>query len=681
MACLRDVRLELVRPGPPHNQLLSPLTPYMALCGDGSPVTFHIDLEHRQLLNRLERLRYIAADDEKGFVPVPERLREAQVQELGEEMGRLLARIPSLNTELSRARSEAARSEFVHLRLVLSGSELAILPFELARAPQAFPGEGLDFFLQGNLPVVVSREIRRGRPLPVRWDTQEPKVLFVSAAPAGLTVPDIEHIQALREALEPWIEWPDESLPNASQSIEERRLPFVKSRLRVIGDATIENIYNLCAQESFTHVHILAHGDLYREAGEDRFGVALHRRDDPRQKHVVGGKQLAQALLAEASDGTTRSQPLVVTLAMCDSGTQGSVLVPGGSIAHDLHSEGIPWVFASQFPLTKKGSVEIAKYLYPRLLRGDDPRQVLFELRRKLSMTAGGEHDWASVVTYASVGSDLDTQVSAFFERQTVKAINVQMARADRLVAAMKQPSEASTPEEGERVKNRTIQLVHAILEKVAALLDRWERRLSPGGTLTDRTGRSNCYGMQGSTHKRIGLLQADLGKHREASDALQAAVRAYRRAMDEWVIDDARFNWTASQYLALNAVLTRATPGESRVASALDRDTYAICRRLAERDLENPDRELRAWAHGTLAELELLSSVYNASSPSRDITERVLRHCRSIVSLMGWNSFHAESTRRQFQRYADGWLSPSATNEWQEVAGKAVEALTADTG
>ena len=26
-----SVKLELVRPGPPHNQLLSPLTPYMAL--------------------------------------------------------------------------------------------------------------------------------------------------------------------------------------------------------------------------------------------------------------------------------------------------------------------------------------------------------------------------------------------------------------------------------------------------------------------------------------------------------------------------------------------------------------------------------------------------------------------------------------------------------------------------
>ena len=34
MARVHEVELELVRPGPPHNQLLSPLTPYMALCGE-----------------------------------------------------------------------------------------------------------------------------------------------------------------------------------------------------------------------------------------------------------------------------------------------------------------------------------------------------------------------------------------------------------------------------------------------------------------------------------------------------------------------------------------------------------------------------------------------------------------------------------------------------------------------
>ena len=42
MAEIRSVLLDIVRPGPAHNQLLSPLTPYLALCGADGPVTISI---------------------------------------------------------------------------------------------------------------------------------------------------------------------------------------------------------------------------------------------------------------------------------------------------------------------------------------------------------------------------------------------------------------------------------------------------------------------------------------------------------------------------------------------------------------------------------------------------------------------------------------------------------------
>jgi hypothetical protein len=664
MMRVHDVKLELVRPGPPHNQLLSPLTPYMALCGEGSPVTFHIDYEHRQLLNRLERLRYIAPDGKGGFVSVPERLREAQVYELGDEIGDLLSRIPSLNSELARARgSEAGDSEFVHLRLVLSGSELSILPFELARAPQAFPGEGLDFSLQGSLPIVVTREIRRSRPLAARWDARDPKVLFIAAAPAGLTVPLREHARALRNALDPWIEWPDTAAIQGKPE-EEARLPLVKERLRVLSGASIQQIYETCAKESFTHVHILAHGATYPDAGEERFGVALHRQGRPDEKHVVGGKQLAQALRAEGQEGADRSEPLIVTLAICDSGQQGSVLVPGGSIAHDLHTEGIPWVFASQFPLTKTGSVRIAEFLYPRLLRGDDPRQVLYELRRTLSMRASGEHDWASLVTYAALEGDFDYRVAQFFERQTTRAIEVLMSKADRLVAARGRTNRAR---DGAKVDNDQAK---ATLREVSEWLSRWEKRMPPaGGTLRERTTRTNCFGTQGSTFKRIGLLHASLGEHDLARQELHRALDAYRRATDEWVTDDARYSWTASQSLALSAVLKEGTKRE--------KSTYTICRRLAERDLDSANTLLRAWAHATLAELDLLSSVYDAQD-HEVIRKEVLKHCDHIVALAGTHSFPAESTRRQFERYATGWGQPSTEPDpgWKKIARDAATRL-----
>jgi hypothetical protein len=128
MTRFHDVELEIVRPGPPHNQLLSPLTLYLALCGEGSPITFHINLEHHKLVSRLQQLRYVV-DEGDLAVAVPNRMREAAVVELAETVGGVLADIRTLLAEVWRARcaGDAAReeSQYVHLRLMLGGSDLA----------------------------------------------------------------------------------------------------------------------------------------------------------------------------------------------------------------------------------------------------------------------------------------------------------------------------------------------------------------------------------------------------------------------------------------------------------------------------------------------------------------------------------------------------------------------------
>ena len=79
MSEIRNVKLELLRHGPAHNQLFSPLTPYLALCGADGPVTINMPFEHRQLLNRLERLRYSTEGKE-----IAAGQREAEVREMGE---------------------------------------------------------------------------------------------------------------------------------------------------------------------------------------------------------------------------------------------------------------------------------------------------------------------------------------------------------------------------------------------------------------------------------------------------------------------------------------------------------------------------------------------------------------------------------------------------------------------
>ena len=53
---MRTITLELLRHGPAHNQLLSPLTPYLALCEDHEAVTLQVKLEHRSLLHQLRAL-------------------------------------------------------------------------------------------------------------------------------------------------------------------------------------------------------------------------------------------------------------------------------------------------------------------------------------------------------------------------------------------------------------------------------------------------------------------------------------------------------------------------------------------------------------------------------------------------------------------------------------------------
>ena len=60
---MREITLELLRHGPSHNQLLSPLTQYLALCENHEAVTVQIPFEHGQFLHRLSALRY---EDQNG---------------------------------------------------------------------------------------------------------------------------------------------------------------------------------------------------------------------------------------------------------------------------------------------------------------------------------------------------------------------------------------------------------------------------------------------------------------------------------------------------------------------------------------------------------------------------------------------------------------------------------------
>ena len=149
--------------------------------------------------------------------------------------------------------------------------------------------------------------------------------------------------------------------------------------------------------------------------------MILRGQDDA--PDVVSGDQFANALTAVSSGGIHR--PTVVTVASCDSGNVGTVIIPGASFAHALHQAGVPLVVASQFPLSKEGSVPLAGALYTGLLWGENPLVLLQQLRAELHVRyTSSWHDWASLVVYEALPQALSEQLDALRYSQAKRAIN-----------------------------------------------------------------------------------------------------------------------------------------------------------------------------------------------------------------------------------------------------------------
>lgn len=703
MTVFHDVKLEIVRPGPPHNQLLSPLTLYTALCGESAPVTFSIELEQRQLLNRISGLRYVVQDGRVTRM-ISEKSRQAAVNDMGREIGKILAKLQNLLFEQGRALGQAIRDQncnndgehMVHLRLVSSASELANIPFEMAISPAATTSEGKRMLLDLNLPMVLTREIRRTRPIPIAWDRKlDTKILVIAAQPGFLTVPIKNHVRALRKSLEPWVGLQTASGEKASPD----RVDEVRKRIRILNDASIKSIYEICSREYFTHVHILAHGGSFEESGEQRFGLILCDPEDTSKPHYVSGATLAKAVQAEHREGTTRSSPVMVTLATCDSGAHGSVLIPGGSLAYDLHVAGIPWVVASQFPLSKRGSTVMTRELYPRIWRGDDPRKALFEVRRILFTQLGQMHDWASLVIYASLPKDFDAQVTRFFETQTIAAIDTAMKRADDISKAISGEGENPSPdsrEEPSASQGSPEDIEGAALNKVKQYLQFWEKRLPAGKDMDSRLSRGLFYGISGSTYKRIALLKKSKlnTKEENSPDSAHAyqknirkALACYDRACDEWTTDEDKFHWdwVATQYLSLKAVLfwesERGKKENKRRYDSDDRDyaRYEMAKELAKNHFQKADSNIaKAWACGTLAELVMLSLHYKKGSRRTypTIQKEVIKYCVNLIEHVGIDDFAAKSTCRQFIRYKQYW-SDAQEGIFGKIADAAINALS----
>lgn len=638
---MRTITLELLRHGPAHNQLLSPVTQYLALCESDSAVTIRVPFEHNQMLYRLHALGYAMGEESRQF----------QMKDTAQVLGELLAGIPGFTAAVNRMRQPPGESEATHLRLILSASELALLPFELALAPPGCPGTGQPLLLQSQMRLCITRETRRTQETFVEWP-DSPRILFVYASPPGYElVPARAHLLALRRALEPWI-----ALTGDEDQATRQKL--IARHLAVVGDASIESLEEACATGNFTHIHILAHGNKREEAYDRRFGLALHDPRDPlASADVVSGERIATALrVAKRGEGSQLSCPAVVTLASCNSGNVGGVTSSGASIGHALHEANIPLVIVSQFPLSYGGSVRMVEVLYGGLLWGEDPRELLINLRRTLHVQFPASHDWASITGYASLPPNFEQQIASAQIRRTESSINEALRVADAVTRRFSVP----TPSSPATLDNDRHKL--AILERTSAQVASAKGRLRK---LVQRypAEQAKISALLASSEKREAQIQYARSEistlpqeqrnaaHARALSALELARDHYWDAFQQ---DRANY-WSAIQFLSLTVILQIC--GRSAVTAASKDESIMALWTLAEiqslEDMQRGDLNDRVWALGNLIELYLLAPLIPRGTKI-DVSASLEDRARELASMARQHPFGVFSTRRQVTRYIE---------------------------
>jgi hypothetical protein len=189
------------------------------------------------------------------------------------------------------------------------------------------------------------------------------------------------------------------------------------------------------------------------------------------------------------------------------------------------------------------GSVTLTEVLYQRLLRGDDPRGIQHEIRHRLNTGSRTDHDWASLVVYATIPSDFAEAVEAFRDRQTRALIDVALGKAEAMIST-------GSPQE-------TIEQVYADVRQEARA---WRDRTSLGPAWAlSYAAEVERFGMSGAIEKRIAELRMKTGDRRGALVSWRESRDWYREAIEKRKREVERIrvsHWVLTQYLSLSAVL-----------------------------------------------------------------------------------------------------------------------------
>ena len=289
------------------------------------------------------------------------------------------------------------------------------------------------------------------------------------------------------------------------------------------------------------------------------------------------------------------------------------------------------------------------------------PRWVLYELRQRLRTDSPNTHDWASIVAYATIARELEAQVEAFHDRQVRSRLEVCFARIDEIVGAALR---ASPTDAAAALDDATLAELKLHCSAIRAHLQEWCDQLSDAHTPAKHAER---YGLRGASEKRIAISYA-LAKERNAS------LKAYRQALDYYqqaTDADPTNHWLVTQVLCLSA-LPELKADVGKLASERG-PWWVAARQIAEWQMQHTDPAQRVWALVTLAELELLGTIYaGAAFDAAVACQNIAALCHKIREQTRGQDFPRFSALRQFRRYANDWPS----DKWKDCADAAIKVL-----
>lgn len=653
----RNVTLEFLRHGPPHNQLLSPLTRYLALCGNHSSVTVEVPYEHAQFLARQKVLSYegeLQQDRSLTERALAKQNRELQLQWAAQEISGMLAQIPPLISELKAADEQ---DDFTHFEIVLSAQELALLPFELALAPPGCPGDGQTLALQSQSPLCITRRVRRVDNELVKWPDGG-RILFVEALPpddAEVLVP--AHMLALRRAIDPWVGADSTEVKGPAE--QKRRGDNI---LTVLRNASVEDISSKLRDGDYTHLHILAHGVECIEGVDKRFALRLRSARNRNEWDDVSSSRLMTIVRSFVKNKShTLSLPAVVTLASCNGANGGSVIGAGASIAHGLHEAGIPLVIGSQFPLSFAGSVLMVEVLYRGLLWGEDPRVLLNNLRRQLKYRLPDTHDWASLIAYAGLPSNISAQSRNVQYEQALRCIDTAFSYSDEYSGNWNRQQQIMNVAEAERMQTQL-----AVMQKRLSRAETYLRQ-----TIEDLPGVGAAF----SIHRKA-MVYGRLASMEKRKAEVEFYARWHPDHFDEWIVDKPQWEKLLAksrdyyqQAFTSNRLHSWALVSDIAISIVLGdppdelRAKWETAQFLSsELDLHAKKQVDRACAISNLIELQLVSLWFSdegspwsrAEMETRynDVRARVLDLCDELTHNVDEKGWEIVSRRRQSTRY-----------------------------